>query len=346
MCGLIAGIGKLNSNRIIALGSMSEERGVDSVGIAYPRGNEIAIAKIAERAAVALNITLKKYVTEAAVSGMFIGHTRQATQGAITSRNAHPFLMDGIAFAHNGIVINDSDFGKYEVDSESLIHGIKDKDFSKYEGAVALVWIEEGKLKAYRCGNPLYRGRMEGVTYIASDDAYLEAVGCKHIKSLSEGFVYTFVDHTRIETIRVNKNETFAERYKGYVGGGGTKYDYTGSDWTERAGTGTHILTPGERQREWWREEEENRKKDAEALERLEANRAKEYADALEADDFSTPADIVKEKARLDLVDRCEVCGELDELIDGELCGQCIKWMADNGFGDKDMPMLKAMRLS
>src|ERR1035437_1342541 len=233
MCGLFAGIGKLSSNRMIALGSMNEERGTDSVGIAYLQKNEIRIAKIAERPCVGLNISLRKEVTEAAISGLFIGHTRAATQGTITSRNAHPFLDDGIAFAHNGIIINDGDFGKYEVDSESLIHGIKAKDFSKYEGPIALLWIEDGKLKAYRCGNPLARGRHNGSTYLASEADHLKEIGCTHVKELGEGMIYTFASPLDIKTQRVSKNKLFgtafgysakASGYEGFAGIGWNEY--------------------------------------------------------------------------------------------------------------------------
>lgn len=210
MCGLFGGIGKLSSNRMIALGSMNEERGTDSVGLAYVDKGHLTVAKIAERPCVGLNITLKKAVTEAAISGMFIGHTRQATQGQVTSRNAHPFLVDNIVFAHNGIILNDDEFGVYEVDSESLIHGIKAKDFSKYEGPIALLWIEDGKLKAYRGGNPLFRGRHAGSTYLASSGKYLKAIGCTHVKELAEGLIYTFYTPYGITTERVRKNQSYS----------------------------------------------------------------------------------------------------------------------------------------
>lgn len=312
MCGLFAGVGKLSSNRMIALGSMNEERGTDSVGLAYISDNEMRIAKIAERPCVGLNITLRKQVTEAAVSGLFIGHTRQATQGTVNSRNAHPFFEDGIAFAHNGIIINDEAFGKYEVDSESLIHGIKDKDFSKYEGAIALIWIEGGKLHAYRCGNPLYRGRHNGSTYLASEGDYLKEIGCTHVKELSEGLIYTFNSPFNVSTQKVNKNKTFGSVYgKGAKGYHNDTYmtglgweDYLDKEYERKHGVGTALLPAA---------------KDAEIVK----------------EDFRTAKDILAQ-SDLKNVDNCECCGELGELTDGYCLG-CLAWLDSEGIG-RDTP--------
>jgi hypothetical protein len=318
MCGLFGGVGKLSSNRMIALGSMNEERGTDSVGLAYLQNSEIRLAKIAERPCVGLNITLRKEVTEAAISGLFIGHTRTATQGTVNSRNAHPFLDDGIVFAHNGIIINDDAFGKYEVDSESLIHGIKAKDFSKYEGPIALIWIEEGKLKAYRCGNPLARGRYNGGTYLASDSDHLKEIGCTHVKELSEGMIYTFNNSLEVKTQRVPKNKTHGTSYIG-TGKGYHNDIYTGVGWQDYL------------EEKWGR-------KPSPSLSTSLIVKAEEIKE-----DFRTPSDIAKTLTGTG-VDYCDCCGTQAELSEG-YCLDCLTWLKDQGI-DKDMPpfQLKAVK--
>lgn len=295
MCGLLAGVGKLNSNRIIALGSMSEDRGTDSVGIAYVSGGEVHIAKVAARPCVGLNIALRKEVTEAAVSGMFIGHTRAATQGAITSKNAHPFLVDDIAFAHNGIILNDETFGKYTVDSESLIHGIKAKDFSKYAGPIALVWIENGLLHAYRGGNPLFRGRHGTATYLASDSEYLRAVGCTKIKELSEGFIYTFHSATCIATKRVPINKTYQYVERSTALAPMTYNHSWKDDYYEKWGADLHYKLDAPRIAEsfdTWKDEKDKRHTEAYAL-------------------------------------QCAMCnGDAER---GDYCAECYEWMKSEG---------------
>jgi hypothetical protein len=206
---------------MVALGCLSEGRGSDSAGVGWLRRDAVPhFLKIAQNPLVAYPVTLRGAIRSAARHGSpLIGHTRQATTGAVTSENAHPFLSDGILYAHNGIIWNHEDFGVFEVDSQALIVGIKARDFSKYEGPIALVWIESGKLHAMRKGNPLYRGKRKKGVYLASDDDYLEAIGCTHIRELAEGFIYTWKDATleQTKTVAVNRS-TSVKSFRGEMG--------------------------------------------------------------------------------------------------------------------------------
>lgn len=211
MCGLLAGSGDLKPEVITALGCMNVSRGKDSAGIGWQDGDRVTFEKVAAHPLAAFPITLKKAIRKAAASGVCIGHTRAATQGKVTARNAHPFMVDGILFAHNGIIQNDEKFGKFQVDSESLIFGIKRRDFSKYVGSIALVWIEGGKLYAYRKGNPLYRGLLDGGLYLASERSFLERVRCKKIQELPEGTLLCFDKGKLLTSKRIPQNRVYPD---------------------------------------------------------------------------------------------------------------------------------------
>lgn len=200
MCGIMAGSGKLDIDVVRSLCCQNVTRGKDSAGIAWVEDNKAIIEKVAEHPLVAFNKTLN--LARATKSGTMLGHTRQATTGHVIDKNAHPFLVGGIAFAHNGIIINHHKFGKYQVDSQCLIHGIVKKNFAKFVGSIALVWIEKGKLHAYRRGNPLHRGIKDGALYLASESIFLQRVGCEKIKELVEGVIYSF-DNGKVKSTKV-----------------------------------------------------------------------------------------------------------------------------------------------
>ena len=105
MCGIVGYIGPQNATPIILNGlKRLEYRGYDSAGLAVIQNSHIEI-----RRDVGKLTKLAELVSEIPVSGhMGIGHTRWATHGEPSARNAHPHIgMSGnVVVVHNGIVEN------------------------------------------------------------------------------------------------------------------------------------------------------------------------------------------------------------------------------------------------
>ncbi len=105
MCGIVGYIGPQNATPIILNGlKRLEYRGYDSAGLAVIQNNHIEIRRDVGK----LN-KLSELVLEIPVSGHAgIGHTRWATHGEPSARNAHPHIgMTGnVVVVHNGIVEN------------------------------------------------------------------------------------------------------------------------------------------------------------------------------------------------------------------------------------------------
>src|SRR4030066_1429383 len=105
MCGIVGYIGPQNATPIILNGlKRLEYRGYDSAGLAGIQNNHIEI-----RRDVGKLDNLVDLVLEIPVSGHAgIGHTRWATHGEPSARNAHPHIgMTGnVVVVHNGIVEN------------------------------------------------------------------------------------------------------------------------------------------------------------------------------------------------------------------------------------------------
>ncbi len=106
MCGIVGYIGPRQAPQVVLQGlKRLEYRGYDSAGIAALNGN----GRIDIRRDVGKLSNLEALLSSSPLAGhSAIGHTRWATHGAPTQRNAHPHLsMNGrVVVVHNGIVEN------------------------------------------------------------------------------------------------------------------------------------------------------------------------------------------------------------------------------------------------
>src|SRR5204863_162981 len=105
MCGIIGYVGRRDAAPILVEGlHRLEYRGYDSAGVAVQNGAGVVVTKLAGRVA-ALQALLERGPLHG-TSG--IAHTRWATHGAPTTRNAHPHTdcSGAVALVHNGIIEN------------------------------------------------------------------------------------------------------------------------------------------------------------------------------------------------------------------------------------------------
>ena len=196
MCGIVGYIGERDATLVILNGlKRLEYRGYDSAGLAILENSHIEIRRDAGRLS-----HLSLLLDEMPVHGKLgIGHTRWATHGEPSARNAHPHLgMTGdVVLVHNGIVENFLELKEEltaegvvfnsDTDSEVIVHLIE-KQYSQVNdlveatrlalgyirGAHSVVVIssrEADKIVAARIGNAggVVVGVGENENFVASD---------------------------------------------------------------------------------------------------------------------------------------------------------------------------------
>ncbi len=106
MCGIVGYIGKRQAAPVLLDGlKRLEYRGYDSAGIALSDGGEIRVIRRKGRVS-------ELEFARSFAGTMGIGHTRWATHGAPSERNAHPQSYGRISLVHNGIIENASELRK------------------------------------------------------------------------------------------------------------------------------------------------------------------------------------------------------------------------------------------
>ena len=107
MCGIIGYVGPRDSADLLMAGlKRLEYRGYDSAGVAVlDRDGHLHMRKRAGKLKILADDLAELPIDD---GGTGIGHTRWATHGGPTDRNAHPHLADGgkLALIHNGIIEN------------------------------------------------------------------------------------------------------------------------------------------------------------------------------------------------------------------------------------------------
>ncbi|MDM7912972.1 MAG: glutamine--fructose-6-phosphate transaminase (isomerizing), partial [Methanotrichaceae archaeon] len=194
MCGIVAYIGDGKAGPVLfdTLKRL-EYRGYDSAGVALKSNGGLEVIKSAGR----IGALEKVYISLGSPGeSMGIGHTRWATHGKPSDRNAHPHTSGEIAVVHNGIIENYLDLRELltelgyefqsETDTEVLAHLINMyykgdlveaviKALEKVEGsyAIAVIAASSPFLVCARKDSPLVLGVGTNATYLASDVAAL-----------------------------------------------------------------------------------------------------------------------------------------------------------------------------
>lgn len=194
MCGIVAYVGHREAYPVILKGlKRLEYRGYDSAGIALNM-NGIQVYKKQGKVA-----RLEESLTATSLTATIgIGHTRWATHGEPSDRNAHPHLSSSgrLAMIHNGIIENYASLKqelankgyqfKSDTDTEVLLNFIEDilacnecsleeavrVALKRVVGAYVIVLLDEqdsSTLIAARKGSPLVIGIGEKEHFLASD---------------------------------------------------------------------------------------------------------------------------------------------------------------------------------
>ena len=211
MCGIVAAVAGRNVVPLLLEGLRRlEYRGYDSAGVAIVVDGKLqrlrSAGRVAELAAASEQSKL--------AGNTGIAHTRWATHGAPSEKNAHPHVSGGIAVVHNGIIENHDDIRTKlracgyrftsDTDTEVIAHLVHKhaqvaKDIfaatraavAELQGAFAIAVVVESepqRVIVARQGAPLLLGVGTGEMFAASDASALLQVTRRMIY-LEEGDV-------------------------------------------------------------------------------------------------------------------------------------------------------------
>ncbi len=198
MCGIVGYFGPKTPKSILLNGLKKlEYRGYDSAGVAIRDGDHFEVYRAAGKLSA-----LEEKISGVEFQGSIgIGHTRWATHGLPTEKNAHPHKVTGVSLVQNGIIENYSELKREligqgavfnsETDTEVVTHLISreladsedlfsavQKVIPKLRGAYAILVVSETEpdtIIAFKAGPPLILGKGRDEVFLASDvQAFIE----------------------------------------------------------------------------------------------------------------------------------------------------------------------------
>ncbi|WP_375480617.1 glutamine--fructose-6-phosphate transaminase (isomerizing) [uncultured Jatrophihabitans sp.] len=227
MCGIVGYVGPRSALDVVVEGLRRlEYRGYDSAGVAILDGAQLQVAKKAGRIENLDKLIASEFDDHPIRGNTGMGHTRWATHGAPTDRNAHPHAgaAGRVAVVHNGIIENFADLRAElerdgvefasETDTEVVAHLVEAALAAgarsladalravcrRLEGAFTLVLLDTAEpdvVVAARRNSPLVLGVGEGETFLGSD-------------------VAAFIEFTR-DAVELGQNQIVEIRRDGYT---------------------------------------------------------------------------------------------------------------------------------
>ncbi len=194
MCGIVGTIGREHRAMDVLLDGLGrlEYRGYDSAGVAIFDAGEIEV----RRALGKLAVLAENLRDHPLAGGVGIGHTRWATHGKPSERNAHPHRGGSVVIVHNGIIENyrelrqeleasgrepksDTDteliahlIDRYILEGHDLLSAVREA-CAKLTGSFAFAVLSESDpshmVAAKNGGSPIILGAGEKQSFLASD---------------------------------------------------------------------------------------------------------------------------------------------------------------------------------
>ena len=249
MCGIVGYIGKKSPEEFLINGLKNlEYRGYDSSGIAIKENNQIQIIKSVGRIR---DLEKKIHNSKLLKGNIGIAHTRWATHGEPTVKNAHPHQVGKVTLVHNGIIENAEELKQKLLNEGVNFNSDTDTEVAcaiinkYYEGdpvtaitkaleeikgsyAFGIMFEDIDKLYAVRKDSPLIIGTNSNENYIASDIAAIInytnkyiLLGENEIVELTSEKIKAYKDGKEIkkdiQSANITKEEADKGSYKHYM---------------------------------------------------------------------------------------------------------------------------------